>query len=86
MNIFKMLKPNPKCELIVSMHSIEVYKIAAPDQQNYIILIPRKHITLEEVPHDVIGKDNLGNTKLMKPGKNYTFPGDIVIEVPLKNK
>jgi hypothetical protein len=41
---------------------------------------------MEEVPHDVIGKDNLGNTKLMKPGKNYTFPGDIVIEVPLKNK
>jgi hypothetical protein len=81
-----MRKPNPKGEPMVSMHSIEGYKIDSPDKQNDINVIHSKHITMEEVPHDVIGKDNLGNTKLMKPGKNYTFPGDIVIEVPLKNK
>ncbi len=22
----------------------------------------------------------------MKPGKDYTFPGDVVLEVPMKNK
>ena len=27
-----------------------------------------------------------GNKKLMKPGKDYAFPGDFVLEVPVKNK
>jgi hypothetical protein len=32
----------------------------------------------------LIGKDNLGNVKFMKPGMDYHFPGSSVIEYPLK--
>ena len=39
---------------------------------------------MEDVEFIVHGKDNLGNEKIMKPGKNYTFPGDYVIETPIR--
>jgi hypothetical protein len=32
----------------------------------------------------LIGKDNLGNVKFMKPGRDYHFPGSSVVEYPLK--
>jgi hypothetical protein len=41
---------------------------------------------MKDVEFDVLGIDNLGNKKLMKPGKDYTFPGDIVLEIPLKEQ
>ena len=34
----------------------------------------------------VEGTDNLGNTIVMEPGKNYKFPGDFVIEKPIKDE
>jgi hypothetical protein len=41
---------------------------------------------MEGVEFDVLGIDNLGNKKTMKPGKNYKFPGDVVLEIPLKKQ
>ena len=38
---------------------------------------------MKGVDFPVIGTDNLGNTKLMKPGKDYKFPGDMVYETPM---
>ena len=36
---------------------------------------------MEDVPHDVLGTDDLGNTKLMKKGSGiHIFPGNKVIE------
>ena len=35
---------------------------------------------MEGVPNDIKGTDNLGTTIIMKPGKNYEFPGNKVIE------
>ena len=39
---------------------------------------------MKDVDFEVEGTDNLGNTKIMKPGKNYFFPGDYVVERRVK--
>lgn len=41
---------------------------------------------MKNVEFDVLGVDNLGNKKIMKPGSNYKFPGDIVLEIPINNR
>lgn len=83
---FKLRKPNPKGEVRVNLHSIEGYKASSPDRDNDVNVIHSSTITMEGVPHDVIGTDNTGVTIVMKPGKNYKFPGDYVIESQLKSK
>jgi hypothetical protein len=30
-----------------------------------------------------LGIDNEGNSKVMEPEKDYSFPGDVVLEFPL---
>jgi hypothetical protein len=77
---FRMRKPNPKGETRVSLCSIEGYKDDSPDKDNDMNIIHSNSITMEGVPHDVIGTDERGNTKLMKPGENYKFPGNKVTE------
>jgi len=41
------------------------------------------YITMEGVPYDVLGISDTGDTKLMKPGKNYKFKGKKVTEYPM---
>ena len=77
---FKLRKPNPKGETRVSLCSIEGFKASSPDKNNDINVIHSSKITMEGVPHDVEGTDDLGNTIIMKPGKNYQFPGSKVTE------
>ena len=60
------------------------YKKNSPDVDNDYNVIPSNKITMKDVEFDVKGTDNLGNTKVMKPGKDYTFEGDYVIETPMK--
>jgi hypothetical protein len=36
------------------------------------------------VEFPVLGIDNKGNSKVMKPGKDYSYPGDTVLEIPMK--
>lgn len=62
------------------------YKKNSKDKNKPYNVIPSGDITMKDVEFDVLGVDNLGNKKLMKPGKDYTFPGDVVLEVPVKNK
>jgi hypothetical protein len=64
--------------------SIKGYKKDSPDINEPKLKIPSNKITMEDVEFLVHGKDNLGNEKIMKPGKNYTFPGDYVIETPIR--
>ena len=64
--------------------SIKGYKKDSPDVNESKLIIPSNKITMEDVEFLVHGKDNLGNEKIMKPGKNYTFPGDYVVETPLE--
>ena len=60
------------------------YKKNSPDVNNSHNIIPSGDITMKGVEFKVRGQDNLGNVKIMKPGKNYKFPGDTVLETPVK--
>ena len=56
------------------------YKRNSPDVNNKQNIIPSSDITMKDVDFKVKGTDNLGNTKIMEPGKDYKFPGSYVIE------
>jgi hypothetical protein len=45
--------------------------------------IGSNNITMQGVPFDVLGISDTGDTKLMKPGKNYKFKGKKVTEFPM---
>ena len=45
--------------------------------------IGSNQITMQGVPYDVLGISDEGDTKLMKPGKNYKFKGKKVTEFPM---
>ena len=76
---FKMEKP--------VMFSKDGYKRYSPDVNNKQNLIATGDITMKDVDFPVHGIDNEGNEKIMEPGKDYKFPGDVVLETPLnKNK
>jgi hypothetical protein len=64
--------------------STEGYKHNSPDVNNKVNIIPSSSITMKGVNFPVKGVDNLGNTKIMKPGKDYKFPGTIVKETKYK--
>ena len=64
--------------------STQGYKRNSPDVDAPYNMIPSGDITMDNVDFPILGTDNLGNKKLMKPGENYKFPGDQVLEVPKK--
>jgi len=45
--------------------------------------IGSNNITMRGVPYDVLGISDTGDTKLMKPGKDYKFKGKKVTEFPM---
>ena len=53
------------------------------DHPGEITEINSNDITMEGVPYDVLGVSDTGDTKLMKPGKNYKFKGKKVTEYPM---
>lgn len=61
------------------------YKNDSPDKNNPVNIIDSPVITMENVSHPVLGIDDTGHTKLMMPEENYTFPGNRVLEIPIKN-
>tara|TARA_R110000744_G_scaffold130599_2_gene238273 strand:+ start:386 stop:628 length:243 start_codon:yes stop_codon:yes gene_type:complete len=75
---FKLRKPNPKG--IVDANGFR----NNPDIDEVIVNSGDITMTEEDgAPLEagmLSGTDNLGNTKLMKPGENYKFPGNKVIE------
>ena len=60
------------------------YKRNSPDVNKKENIIASGDITMKGVDFPVKGVDNLGNTKIMKPGKDYKFPGTIVKETKYK--
>ena len=62
------------------------YKKDSPDKDRPYNLIPSGEITMKNVGFPVLGIDNKGNSKLMKPGKDYSFPGNTVLEFKLNTK
>ena len=73
---FKMKPP--------TFFSVNGYRKDSPDVNKPVNIIPSGDISMEDVEFEVRGEDNLGNTKIMKPGKNYKFPGNIVKETKYK--
>jgi hypothetical protein len=65
--------------------STQGYKRNSPDVNNPYNVIPSNQITMRGVDFPVLGVDNMGNRRLMKPGNDYTFPGNYVTEFPIKN-
>jgi len=59
------------------------YKNNSKDRYNDFNIIPSNNITMKNVSHPVIGIDNIGHTKYMQPGNDYTFPGRYVTEYPV---
>jgi len=53
------------------------------DHPGEITEINSNDITMEGVPYDVLGISDTGDTKLMKPGKDYKFKGKKVTEFPM---
>jgi len=64
--------------------STQGYKRNSPDVDKDVNIIQSGDITMKGVDFPVKGVDNLGNTKIMKPGKDYKFPGTIVKETKYK--
>ena len=64
--------------------SVKGYRNDSPDKNEPKLKIPSNEISMDNVDFKVHGKDNLGNEKVMEPGKNYIFPGDYVVETPLQ--
>tara|TARA_R100000655_G_scaffold39771_1_gene75122 strand:+ start:1207 stop:1443 length:237 start_codon:yes stop_codon:yes gene_type:complete len=69
---------------IIKHMSTQGYKKNSPDVNNAVNVIPSGNITMKDVEFKVKGTDNLGNTKIMKPGKDYKFPGNTVTETKYK--
>ena len=69
---------------ILNRFSTQGYKKNSPDVDNPVNIIPSGDITMKGVEFPVKGVDNLGNTKIMQPGKNYRFPGNTVTETKYK--
>ena len=69
---------------LITRFSTQGYKKNSPDVGKKSNLIPSGDITMKGVEFPVKGTDNLGNTKIMQPGKDYKFPGSFVLEVPKK--
>tara|TARA_R110000765_G_scaffold44935_5_gene92915 strand:+ start:497 stop:4789 length:4293 start_codon:yes stop_codon:yes gene_type:complete len=66
--------------------STEGYKSNSPDVNNPFNIIPSGNITMKGVDFPVRGVDNLGNEKIMYPGEEHQFPGDMVYETPVVQK
>lgn len=47
-------------------------------------IIPSSNITMKKTPFPILGIDDLGNKQLMQPGNEYQFPGNRVLEIPIK--
>lgn len=66
--------------------STEGYKKNSPDLNNDYNIIPSNNITMKDVEFPVLGIDDLGNSKIMYPNKDYKFKGNYVTEIPLRNR
>jgi hypothetical protein len=54
-----------------------------PDNFGKVVEIDSNDITMEGVYEPLFGVSDTGDTKLMKPGKNYKFKGEKVTEYPV---
>jgi len=60
------------------------YKKNSPDKDRPYNVIPSGEITMKDVDFPVLGIDNKGNSKVMQPGNDYSFEGEMVLEFPIR--
>jgi hypothetical protein len=46
-------------------------------------MIPSNQITMQNVPHKVLGIDDTGHMQMMQPEQQYSYPGNKVFEIPM---
>ena len=68
------------------MYSVAGYKRNSKDVNRPYNVIPSGRITMKDVDFPVFGVDDKGNSKMMRPGREYKFPGNKVLEVPFRRK
>lgn len=68
------------------IYSVTGYKRDSKDVNRPYNLIPNGRITMKNVDFPVWGIDNLGNSQMMYPENEYTFKGNEVLEIPIKQK
>jgi len=66
--------------------STKGYKKNSPDKDRPYNVIPSGEITMKGVEFPVLGIDNKGYAIKMEEGKDYSFPGNTVLEIPIKKK
>lgn len=71
-------------EILMRFVSEQGYKKNSPDKDRPMNIIPSGNITMKDVEFPVFGVDNLGNSQMMYPGAEYQFPGNMVMELPMK--
>lgn len=54
-----------------------------PDNFGKVVEIDSPYITMKNVDRELVGVSDTGDTKLLKPGKNYKFKGKKVREYPI---
>jgi hypothetical protein len=52
---------------------------------NTAVPTPSGRITMKNVPHPVLGFSNAGDMRMMYPGSEYQFDGNMVYEIPYTN-
>lgn len=62
--------------------SISGFKHNSPDKDNDFNIIPSNKISMKGVKFPVHGIDDTGHSQIMMPGAEYTFPGNVVMEMP----
>jgi len=70
--------------VLMKFLSTQGYKRNSPDRNRSVNVIPSGNITMKDVDFPVRGVDNFGNEIVMIPGREYTFPGDYVVETPYR--
>ena len=76
--------PNEEINYSNLSYSTEGYKRFSPDVNNPFNIINSRNITMKDVDFPVTGIDNLGNSIMMLPEKEYQFAGNEVLEIPHK--
>lgn len=64
--------------------SVEGFRRNSPDVNNPVNYINSSNISMRGVDFPVHATDNTGVSKLLMPGNEYRFPGNVVREIPLK--
>ena len=66
--------------------SLYGYERNSVDRNRPFNVIPSGRISMKNVDFPVLGIDNMGNSQIMYPGKEYQFGGSSVLEIPMNSR